>query len=244
MPQSKAIPQTPTEPLVVLVVDDEPDLRELIQYNLIECGHSVLTACEGISALELAQSKLPDVIVLDVMMPGLTGIEVAKRLRSQTQTSSIPIIMLTAKAEESHELEGLHAGADDYITKPFSMPILIARINSLARRTKIDSDTGIALTVGPVSINLNEHQVLIDREPIRLTITEFRLLATLVQSKGKVLTRANLISHAIGPAVTVTPRTVDVHITALRKKLGNQGVLISTVRAVGYRIDEPDTTPS
>jgi len=242
MPQSETEPQTTTEDLVVLVVDDEPDIRELIQYNLIQSGHSVLTASEGVSALELAQSKLPDVIVLDVMMPGLTGIEVAKRLRSQTQTSSIPIIMLTAKAEESHELEGLHAGADDYITKPFSMPILIARIHSLARRTQMDSDAGVILTLGPVSINLNEHQVVIDEVPIQLTITEFRLLATLVQSKGKVLSRAELISRAIGPAVTVTPRTVDVHITALRKKLGDHGTLISTVRAVGYRADDPEAS--
>ncbi|MBL4810655.1 MAG: response regulator [Phycisphaerales bacterium] len=239
MAQSETELQTLTESLVVLVADDEPDIRDLIQYNLIQSGHTVLTASEGISALELAQSKLPDVIVLDVMMPGLTGIEVAKRLRSQTQTSSIPIIMLTAKVEESHELEGLDAGADDYITKPFSMTILIARIHSLARRTKMDSDTGAILEVGPVTINLNEHQVMIDGEAIQLTITEFRLLATLVQSKGKVLSRAELISKAIGPAVTVTPRTVDVHITALRKKLGDHGSLISTVRAVGYRADDP-----
>ena len=239
MTHTKPDSQTHDDHLLVLVVDDEPDLRELIQYNLTQSGHSVLTASDGVSALELAQSKIPDVIVLDVMMPGLTGIEVTKRLRSQTQTSSIPIIMLTAKVQEAHELEGLHAGADDYITKPFSMPILIARINSLSRRTKMDSDSGATLTVGPVSINLNEHLVTIDDLPIHLTITEFRLLATLVQSKGKVLSRAELISRAIGPAVTVTPRTVDVHITALRKKMGDQAILISTVRAVGYRADDP-----
>jgi len=226
-------------PLHVLVVDDEPDLRELIEYNLIQSGHSVTTACDGIAALELAESTLPDVIVLDVMMPGLNGIQVAQRLRSQTQTASVPIIMLTAKAEESHELEGLNAGADDYITKPFSMSILLARINSLSRRTILDSESGSGLVLGPITIQLNEHQVALDDTPIQLTITEFRLLAALVQSKGKVLSRAELISQAIGPAVTVSPRTVDLHITPIRKKLGDHAGLISTVRAVGYRADDP-----
>ncbi len=235
---------TIADPLQILVVDDESDLRELIEYNLEQSGHTVFTAGDGISALELAQSKMPDVIVLDVMMPGLSGIEVAKRLRGESQTSSIPIIMLTAKTQEAHELEGLNAGADDYISKPFSMPILIARIGSLARRSKMDTDTGSSLTLGPVSINLSEHQVSVDGHNVQLTITEFRLLATLAQSKGKVLSRAELISRAIGPAVTVTPRTVDVHITALRKKLGDHASLISTIRAVGYRADDPSTSPS
>ncbi len=232
---------TQTQKLQVLVVDDEPDLRELIEYNLTQSGHAVSSAGDGITAIELALSTVPDVIVLDVMMPGLNGIEVAKRLRNQTETASIPIIMLTAKAEEIHELEGLDAGADDYITKPFSMPVLLARINSLSRRTRMDSNTDANITLGAVSINLHEHQVFVDGNPIQLTITEFRLLAALVQSKGKVLSRAELISRAIGPAVTVTPRTVDVHITALRKKLGDHSDLISTVRAVGYRADDPSS---
>lgn len=236
------MPSTQTQKLQVLVVDDEPDLRELIEYNLVQSGHSVLSAGDGITAIELALSSVPDVIVLDVMMPGLNGIEVAKRLRNQTETASIPIIMLTAKAEEIHELEGLNAGADDYITKPFSMPVLLARINSLSRRTRMDSYTDASSTLGPIAINLHEHQVFVDGNPIQLTITEFRLLAALVQSKGKVLSRAELISRAIGPAVTVTPRTVDVHITALRKKLGCHSDLISTVRAVGYRADDPSVS--
>lgn len=227
------------ESLQVLVVDDEQDLRDLIEYNLKQAGHSVLTASDGIRAVEMAESKIPDIIVLDIMMPGLNGIEVAKRLRGNPQTSKIPIIMLTAKAEESHELEGLNAGADDYVSKPFSMQILLARIQTLARRTRIETDPNTELSLGPLHISLGEHLVTIDGKPVQLTITEFRLLATLVRSKGKVLSRAELISQAIGPAVTVTPRTVDVHITSLRKKLGEQSNLISTVRAVGYRADEP-----
>lgn len=234
------MPSTNTQQLQVLVVDDEPDLCELIEYNLTQSGHAVTTAQDGIEAIELAQSTVPDVIVLDVMMPGLNGIEVAKRLRNQTQTASIPIIMLTALAEEINELEGLNAGADDYITKPVSIPVLIARINSLSRRTRLESNSDSSATLGPIAINLHEHKVLVDNQPVQLTITEFRLLTALVQSKGKVLSRAELISKAIGPAVTVTPRTVDVHITALRKKLGDHAELITTVRAVGYRADDPD----
>ena len=235
-----AVTHTNSNQLTVLVVDDEPDLRELVEYNLAQSGHSVLTAGDGLSAITIAETKHPDVIVLDVMMPGLNGVEVAKRLRGQSETSSIPIIMLTAKAEEAHELEGLSAGADDYITKPFSMQILNARIKSLARRTNAESSTPSSLKLGPVSINLNEHLATVDGKLIQLTITEFRLLVALLQSQGKVLSRTELISRAIGPAVTVTPRTVDVHITALRKKLGEHSGLITTVRAVGYRACLPD----
>jgi two-component system phosphate regulon response regulator PhoB len=227
------------ESLHVLVVDDEQDLRDLIEYNLKQTGHAVITAGDGIKAVELAESKVPDIIVLDIMMPGLNGIEVTKRLRANPQTSKIPILMLTAKAEEAHELEGLDAGADDYVSKPFSMQILLARIQTLARRTASATDPNSELTLGPLHIDLSEHHVTIDNQPIQLTITEFRLLSTLVRSKGKVLSRAELISQAIGPAVTVTPRTVDVHITSLRKKLGDYSNLISTVRAVGYRADDP-----
>ena len=228
-------------PIRVLVVDDEPDLRTIIEYNLSKSGFEVSGASDGITALEYAKQSPPDVLVLDVMMPGLSGIEVAKQLRSNTATASIPIIMLTAKAEEVHELEGLHAGADDYIAKPVTMPILIARINSLTRRTrKTTESSSNTLNHGPISIHLDEHQVMVDESPIQLTITEFRLLTALVQSSGKVLSRSELISKAIGPAVTVTPRTVDVHITSLRKKLGQHSGMITTIRAVGYRIDDPE----
>ncbi len=228
-------------PLSILVVDDEPDLRELIKYNLSQLGHGVKTASDGIDALKQIENSTPDIVVLDVMMPGLNGIEVAQRLRSSDTTASIPIIMLTAKTQEAHELEGLNAGADDYITKPFSMEILIARIHSLTRRTRTEPGEATQVHLGKISINLPEHQVLVEGNEIQLTITEYRLLVALVQSKGKVLSRAELISKAIGPAVTVTPRTVDVHITALRKKLGEHAGLITTVRAVGYRAIDPDS---
>lgn len=226
---------------LVLVVDDEPDLRDLIEYNLRQNGHETISAGDGQTALELAKNRLPDVIVLDVMMPGMNGIEVAQRLRGQTETSSIPLLMLTAKAEESHELEGFNAGADDYVTKPFSMQVLIARIRTLAKRASAGPNQREGLTLGPVQIDLDEHQVFINSTPVPFTITEFRLLSTLVGSKGKVLSRPALISRAIGPGVTVTERTIDVHVTSIRKKLGEFAPLISTVRGVGYRADDPKT---
>ena len=229
--------------LLILVVDDEPDLRELIGYNLKQSGHEAIDAGDGPTALELARSRLPDVIVLDVMMPGMNGIEVLHRLRGQSETNSIPVLMLTAKTEESNELDGFDAGADDYVAKPFSMRILIARIKTLAKRATRDrpSERSV-MSLGPVEIDLDEHRVSVDGAPVPFTITEFRLLSTLVGAKGKVLSRPALINRAIGPGVSVTERTIDVHITAIRKKLGEYAPLISTVRGVGYRADDPKAT--
>ncbi len=237
-PSTHLHPTSPDNPATILVVDDEPDLVELMMYNLEQSGHTVLSATNGTQALKLAKTRLPDLIVLDVMMPELNGIEVAKRLRAQTETASMPIIMLTAKSEEAHELEGLDAGADDYITKPFSMQVLLARINALTRRTsKTGSTQASTLTLGPVSVDLDEHQATVDGNPISLTITEFRLLCALINNQGKVLSRPALISNAIGPGVAVTERTIDVHITAIRKKITPYSSMITTVRGVGYRAD-------
>lgn len=233
------------EALTVVVVDDEPDLLELVAYNIRQDGHEVVTATDGISALDAVRSRLPDVVVLDVMMPGLSGLEVARRLRSQTETASIPIIMLTARAEEKNELEGLDAGADDYISKPFSMQVLLARVKAVARRVGATGTKKNQLTLGPVAIDLDEHAATVHGEPMSLTITEFRILAALVSSQGKVLSRPALISRAIGPGVTVTERTIDVHVTAIRKKLGESSGMIRTVRGVGYRATtEPEAAES
>jgi DNA-binding response OmpR family regulator len=232
-------------PLTVVVVDDEPDLLELVAYNIRQDGHEVVTATNGIKALEAVRSRLPDVVVLDVMMPGLSGLEVARRLRSQTETASIPIIMLTARAEEKHELEGLDAGADDYISKPFSMQVLLARIQAVARRTGAEGTKKNNMNLGPIAIDLDEHVATVHGEAMTLTITEFRILAALLSAKGKVLSRPALISRAIGPGVTVTERTIDVHVTSIRKKLGNSAGMIRTVRGVGYRATlEPEAAES
>jgi two-component system, OmpR family, phosphate regulon response regulator PhoB len=222
----------------ILVVDDEPDIVELIVYNLQEGGYRVLSATDGARALDLAKSHLPDLLVLDVMMPEINGIEVARRLRSQSETSSLPIIMLTARSQEADELEGLGAGADDYITKPFSMQVLMARIEALTRRAAgSKSSIGSTLSLGAVRVDLDVHQATVDGRAIELTITEFRLLCALISNQGKVLSRPALISNAIGPGVSVTERTIDVHITALRRKISPYSSMITTVRGVGYRAD-------
>jgi len=222
----------------ILVVDDEPDIVELIVYNLQEGGYRVLSATDGARALDLAKSHLPDLLVLDVMMPEINGIEVARRLRSQSETRSLPIIMLTARSQEADELEGLGAGADDYITKPFSMQVLMARIEALTRRAAgSKSLIGSTLSLGAVRVDLDVHQATVDGRAIELTITEFRLLCALISNQGKVLSRPALISNAIGPGVSVTERTIDVHITALRRKISPYSSMITTVRGVGYRAD-------
>lgn len=232
-------------PLTVVVVDDEPDVLELVAYNIRQDGHTVATASDGVTALNLIRTRQPDVVVLDVMMPGLSGLEVARRMRSQTETASIPIVMLTARAEEKHELEGLDAGADDYVSKPFSMQVLLARIKAVARRVGATGAKKNHLSLGPIEIDLDEHAATVGGEPMKLTITEFRILSALVSAQGKVLSRPALISRAIGPGVTVTERTIDVHVTSIRKKLGDHHGLIRTVRGVGYRATtEPETADS
>lgn len=169
------------------------------------------------------------------MLPGLTGTEIATRLRTDPATAKLPIIMLTAKSDEVDQLVGLALGADDYITKPFSMKVLLARIDTVLRRTGEGAAAESGLRMGGLDIDLDSHEVAAAGKSVNLTLTEFRLLATLVQAGGRVLSRRHLMSRAMGPGVTVTERTIDVHMTAIRKKLGSCGGLIRTVRGVGYR---------
>lgn len=227
----------------VLVVDDEKDLVDLISYNLTRAGYDVLTAYEGKDALELAQRETPDLIVLDLMLPGLDGTEVARRLKGDPRTAGIAIVMLTAKGEETDVVVGLTIGADDYVTKPFSMKILLARINTVLRRgAPAEAGTpgeGVAvLRAGPLLIDMSKHEVTVEGEPVRLTLTEFRLLSALVSARGRVLTRDQLMDKAMGTDVFVTDRAIDVHVTAIRRKLGAANWLVYTVRGVGYRLLE------
>jgi DNA-binding response OmpR family regulator len=231
----------------VLVVDDEKDLVELITYNLGRNGFDVMTAYNGNDALELAQREVPDLVVLDLMLPGIDGTEVARRLRADARTAAVPIVMLTAKGEETDVVVGLTLGADDYVTKPFSMKILLARINTVLRRNEQASGAAAAagaageggvLKAGPLAIDLSRHEVAVDGEPVRLTLTEFKLLSSLVAARGRVLTRDQLMDKAMGPDVFVTDRAIDVHVTAIRKKLGAASWLVHTVRGVGYRVQE------
>lgn len=221
----------------ILIVDDEVDLVESIAYSLKKGGYEVAVSHNGKEALAVAISARPDLVLLDVMLPELPGTEVAARLRTNPATATIPIIMLTAKGEEVDQLVGLAVGADDYIAKPFSMRVLMARIAALLRRAdRAAPPEGNLLRAQGVCINLDTHDVRVDDAPAHLTLSEYRILAALIQGQGRVLTRAALISRAMGPGVMVTDRTIDVHITALRRKLGAYAPMIETVRGVGYRI--------
>jgi two-component system phosphate regulon response regulator PhoB len=221
----------------ILIVEDERDLAELVALNLERAGFQTAVAHDGRQALAEVSRAHPDLILLDVMLPELNGVEVAKRLRVDPGTTDIPIIMLTAKAEEADEVIGLAAGADDYVTKPFSLRVLLARIESVMRRTDADRERPTTLQTGPIEVRTDTHRVLVGGEEVKLTLTEFRLLAALIEGSGTVLSRKELMRRAIGPGVRVTPRTIDVHVTALRRKLGDAGVLIETVRGVGYRLE-------
>jgi DNA-binding response OmpR family regulator len=224
----------------VLVVDDEQDLLELITYNLQRNGYDVVSARTGTEVVELAAREMPDLILLDLMLPGMDGTEVARRLKGDARTAAIPLIMLTAKGEETDVVVGLTLGADDYITKPFSMKILLARIAVALRRGEPGPAGWEAgqLRVGPLQIDTTKHEVTVDGEPIKLTLTEFKLLTALVQARGRVLSRDQLMDKAMGSDVFVTDRAIDVHVTAIRKKLGAASWLVHTVRGVGYRLQE------
>ena len=224
----------------ILVVDDERDLAELLVYNLKRAGYGVAAAFNGRAALESITNRIPDLILLDVMLPELSGTEVASRVRSNPQTASIPIIMLTAKGEEVDQIVGLTVGADDYVAKPFSMKVLLARIEAVLRRAARAGEDTAQLTMGGLRVNTDTHEAFVNDEVIKLTLTEFRLLTSLLQAGGRVLNRQMLMARAMGAGVTVTERTIDVHMTAIRKKIGPASALIKTVRGVGYKATPDD----
>jgi len=223
------------DPKHVLVVEDDRDLGELLVYNLKRAGYDVTVSHNGRQALDFLSVRPTGLILLDVMLPELSGTEVAGRVRANPATAAIPIIMLTAKSEEVDQLVGLTVGADDYITKPFSIKVLLARIEAVFRRTQRADAGGRVLSIADTVLNLDTHEATVRGEVVKFTLTEFRLLAALIQAGGRVLPRQALMSRAMGPGVTVTERTIDVHITAIRRKLGDQGAVVKTVRGVGYR---------
>ncbi len=223
----------------ILVVDDEEDILELVRYNLAKEGFNVLCASTGEEGLNAAKSKLPDLIILDLMLPGIDGLDVARGLKSEKNTKDIPVIMLTAKGEEADIVTGLELGADDYISKPFSPRILTARVRAvLRRRSKPVSDEKDILEVHDIIIHTGRHEVLVNNEPIQLTFTEFGILNFLVKRPGWVFTRSQIVDAVKGDDYFVTDRSVDVQIVGLRKKLGPAGKYIETVRGVGYRFKE------
>lgn len=224
----------------ILVVDDEPDILELIRFNLEREGYQVETVSSGEEALVAATKLEPDVVVLDLMLPGLDGIEVCRRLKRETKTERIPVLMLTAKAEDTDIVTGLEIGADDYITKPFSPKVLIARIRAAVRRTRDTAEAKASETIRilGITIHTSRHEVFVDDVPVQLSATEFSLLEFLASRPGWVFTRSQIIDAIRGPDYAVTARAVDVHVLGLRRKLGRHGSHIETVRGVGYRMQE------
>lgn len=222
----------------ILVVDDEEDIRELVGFNLAKEGYELLFASTGEKALETAQTKLPGLVVLDLMLPGVDGLEVCKKLKGNNKTAQIPIIMLTAKGDESDIVTGLEVGADDYITKPFSPKVLVARVRRLLRRNAENISDKTAIKIHDLAINPSRHEVLVKGKPIKLTFTEFSILQTLTKRPGLVFTRYQIVDAIRGSDYLVTDRAIDVQIVSLRKKLGTSGKDIETVHGVGYRFKD------
>jgi len=222
----------------ILVVDDEEDIRELVVLNLDREGYTVLTCETGEQALALAKAKTPDLVVLDLMLPGIDGLEVCKRLKADPTLQPVPVVMLTAKGEESDIVAGLELGADDYVTKPFSGKVLVARVRRLLRKVSESAeDKGLVKAHGLV-IDPARHEVALNGKPVSLTLTEFNILHTLSRRPGLVFTRYQIVDAIHGDDYLVTDRAVDVQIVALRRKLGACGKLIETVRGVGYKFKD------
>lgn len=223
----------------ILIIEDEPDIRELARYNLQREGYDVLEAATGEEGITRARNESPDLILLDLMLPGIDGVDVCKRLKTEAATKSCPVVMVTAKGEESDIVTGLEVGADDYITKPFSPKVLVARVRAVLRRAElgVPSETEV-LRRHNVVIDSARHEVTVDGAPVDLTRTEFRVLKYLAERPGWVRTRYQIVDAVHGEEYPVTDRSVDVQIVGLRKKLGESGTLIETVRGVGYRFKD------
>ncbi len=226
----------------ILVVDDERDLLDLLEFNLRREQYRVLTAPDGETALELADREVPDLILLDLMLPGIGGFEVCRRLRAAPRTAHIPLVMLTAKGEESDAVIGLAQGADDYVRKPFSVRELMARVAAQLRRGRLrgSADGPSLLRWGALVIDSDRFVALLHDDALDVTTTEFKLLRHLVASAGRVFSRADLIETVRGADAAVTERTIDVHVAAIRRKLGAYGEHLITVRGVGYKFAESE----
>ncbi|MEQ1829599.1 MAG: response regulator [Pirellula sp.] len=223
----------------ILIIEDDLAIADVLVYNLVEFGFEVQHAASGLEGLERARTFRPDVVLLDVMLPGIDGIEVCRKLKASTENKNAKIIMLTAKSEEADQLIGFNVGANDYVIKPFSVRVLIERIKSHCQND--DSEVGSTedvVTVGAISVDRAKHRVVVGKEQIMLTASEFRLLDVLMRNAGRVFDRYELIESALGADTLVLERTIDVHIRSLRKKLGPYADHIETVRSVGYRFRE------
>jgi two-component system phosphate regulon response regulator PhoB len=222
----------------ILVVDDEEDILELVEYNLTREGYKVYRAASGEEAFSIARSRQPDLILLDLMLPGVDGLTVCRQIKSDRKTEQIPVIMLTAKTEEADIVAGLELGADDYITKPFSPRVLVARVRAVLRKKTAQVKDESLVKIHEIVLDPARHEVLVIDKPVALTFSEFRILQTLSQRPGFVYTRDQIIQAMHRGGYAVSDRTVDVQVAGLRKKLGPAGKYIETVRGVGYRIKD------
>ncbi len=221
----------------ILIIEDEGDLAELLAFNLDREGFRTQIALDGVAGLDAARAILPDLILLDIMLPGMAGTEVCKHLRESRKTAKIPVIMLTAKGEEIDRVVGFTVGADDYVVKPFSPRELVLRIKALLRRSVTQEEVGRAIRVGPISIDAERHLVAVGEREVVLTTTEFKLLQNLAERLGRVQSRDRLLKDVWGFNHIGDTRTVDTHITRLRTKLGEAGEMIKTVRGFGYKME-------
>jgi two-component system phosphate regulon response regulator PhoB len=219
----------------VLIADDEPDIVALLAYHLARAGYRVATASSGPEALEAAQREKPSLIVLDLMLPGLSGYEVLEKLRGSRATEHVAVLMLTARRDESDRIRGLTLGADDYLTKPFSPQELVLRVGAILRRSTAAPPAGDILSVGPITVDRAAHRVTVGGDDVELTPTEYKLLITLAERRGRVQARGHLLNVVWDAAPDIQTRTVDMHVQRLRAKLGDAGDMIETVRGFGYR---------
>ncbi len=223
----------------ILVVDDEHDLLELVRYNLAREGYHVSCVDSGEKALEEIRTKSPDLVILDIMLPGVDGLDVCRLVKSSLATAHVPILMLSAKSEDSDLVAGLELGADDYLTKPFSPRVLIARVKAILRKSQAVLPQDAFIDAGPITVFPAKHEAQVNHQPVDLTATEFRILVALVTRPGWVLSRDQIVDSARGINAVVTQRSVDVHIVRLRQKLHPHGECIETVRGMGYRFRPP-----
>ncbi len=226
----------------ILLVEDDPDIAELVQFNLEREGYRVIVCTEGDVGLAEIMRVKPNLVILDLMLPKIDGLTICKSIRAQSELAGIPVIMLSAKSEESDVIVGLELGADDYLTKPFSPRELLARMKAVLRRQrpsksepKIERDR---ISVGPVALDIERHEAFLNNEPLILTLAEFKIIATLMSKPGRVFSREQLLEKVTGGDVYVIDRNIDVHIRSIRKKLGEEAEFIFTVRGVGYKCRE------
>jgi DNA-binding response OmpR family regulator len=223
----------------ILIVEDDRSLAEVLEYNLRQDGYDTFVANDGQEGLRQARVRAPDLIVLDLMLPMIDGLEVCRRLRADPATRNILVLMLTAKTEETDEVVGFSVGTDDYVAKPFSVKVLLERIRALLRRREGGSNDDSVVVSQGVMVDRDRHRLTIEDQPLDLTPSEFGLLAALVRQPGRVFSRSELIDSALGGDSLVLERTIDVHVRSLRKKMGAHAVLVETVRGIGYRFRDP-----